>query len=43
MGLNGIERYASGKGQAVGIHFKQQKKINAENVDSPAYEYAIAA
>ena len=22
MGLNGIERYASGKGQAVGIHFK---------------------
>ena len=26
MGLNGIERYASGKGQAVGIHFKQQKK-----------------
>ena len=43
MGLNGIERYASGKGQAVGIHSQIAKKVNAENVDSPAYEFAIAA
>ena len=43
MGLNGLDSNAFGKRQAVGIHQKQQKQINAENVDSPAYEYAMAA
>ena len=42
-GVNGLDGNAFGKGQAVGIHLKQQKNINAENVDSPAYEYAMAA
>ena len=43
MGLNGLDSNAFGKRQAVGIHFQIAKKLNAENVDSPAYEFAIAA
>lgn len=43
MGLNGIERYSFGKEQAVGIYLQIAKQINAENVDSPAYAYAVAA
>ena len=42
MGVNGLDRYKFGREQAVGIHFNS-KEINAENVDSPAYEFAIAA
>ena len=43
MGLTGIERYLFGKRQAVGIHSQIAKEINAENIESPAYAYAVAA
>lgn len=42
-GLTGLDSDAFGKGQAAGIRFKQRKKLNGENVDSPAYAMAIAA
>ena len=42
-GLTGLDSDAFGKRQAVGIHQKQRKNINGENVDSPAYAYAVAA
>ena len=43
MGLTGFDSNAFGKEQAVGIYLQIAKQINAENVDSPAYAYAVAA